>query len=93
MVTAVWQEHHQGAGPVLSRRPAIKHRERHTDALHPLVSTRLQRPAFGCKRGLDQIEALIETIAAEFDIADVFPDRFNPVLRPDHVSPPDFKRA
>src|SRR5438552_4592757 len=75
------------------RRPGFQHRKRYARAEEPVLARGLCCPTAALQRGLDEIETLIEPIAAECDIGRVFPNRLDPVVGPDHVLAPDLKRA
>ena len=82
------------AAAVLGRRAAIQHRQRDARALRPFIA----RPALGCRRQppmrlLDEIQTLVEPVAAEIDVGRVLPDRLDPVVGPDHVLAADRERA
>jgi hypothetical protein len=70
---------------MLGRRSTIQHRQRDAGALHPIIPRGLWVAAAGCQGLLDQVEALVEPVAAETGIGGVFPDRLDPVGGPHHV--------
>ena len=93
VIAAVGQHRHCRAGAMLGRRAGIEHRHRHAGALHPIIAGGLWLAASRRQTLLDQVEALIEPVAAEGYIGRVFPHRLDPVLGPDHIFAAKFQRA
>src|SRR5438876_2742682 len=78
---------------MLGGRTGFEHRERNAGAFEPFLACGLWYSTAAIQRGLDEIEALIETVAAKGDVGGLFPYRLNPVVRSNHVLAPDLEGA
>ena len=59
---------------MFGRRAAIEHRERDAGPFAPLLSGRFVKAASRLQGRFDQVETLVQPIAAETDVAWIFPD-------------------
>jgi hypothetical protein len=77
---------------MLRRRAAIEHGERDAGAFGPVISVGLGKPATGGQSRFDQVETLIEAVAAKTDVARILPDRLDPIIGLDHILTTDRER-
>jgi len=60
---------------------ALEHRERDTRPFEPVVAIRLRLTATARERFLNDVDAFVESVAAETCIRGIVPDRFDQVAR------------
>src|SRR3979411_3167766 len=77
MIAPLRLKYHDGARTPLRRRSAIEHCERDAGALGPLVSVGFGSPTTRGQGRFDQVETLIEAVAAETDIPAILTDRID----------------
>src|ERR1700720_3616214 len=78
---------------MFGRRAAVEHRQRDTGPFEPLLSDRFVHAASRLQGRFDQVETLIQAIAAETDVAWIFPDRLDPIVGLDHVQTTNRERV
>src|SRR5580658_952738 len=78
---------------MFGRRAAIEHRQRNTGPFEPLLSGRFVKAASRLQGRFDQVQTLIQAIAAEPDVGWIVPDRLDPVVGLDHVQTANSERV
>src|ERR1700676_3946123 len=78
---------------MFGRRAAVEHRDRNSSSFEPLLSDRFINTASRLQRRFHQVKTLIQAIAAEPDVAWIFPNRLDPIVGLDHVHTTNRKRV